>query len=106
MHLVSAWADEMALVLGQVQTEEKSNEITAIPQLLAALDIAGCVVTIDAMGCQKQIARNIVEQQGDYMVSLKGNHPGTSREAEELFEENGIGEAGYSEVTKNHRRIE
>jgi hypothetical protein len=64
IHLVSAWADEMALVLGQVQTEEKSNEITAIPQLFAALDIAGCIVTIDAMGCRKEIAKDIVEKKG------------------------------------------
>ena len=99
MHLVSAWADEMALVLGQVQTAEKSNEITAIPQLLATLDIAICVVTIDAMGCQKQIARNIVEKKGDYVLSLKENHQEICCEVRELFEENGIGEPGYSQVT-------
>ena len=66
IHLVSAWADELGLVLGQVRTEEKSNEITAIPQLLSALDISGCVITIDAMGFQKQIACDITQGKGDY----------------------------------------
>ena len=106
VHLVSAWADEMALVLGQVQTEEKSNEITAIPELLAALDLTGCIVTIDAMGCQKAIVRDIIEQKGDYVLALKGNHPETCREVEELFEGSGLGEPEYSEVTKDHGRIE
>ncbi|MDR2177143.1 MAG: ISAs1 family transposase, partial [Treponema sp.] len=84
IHIVSAWADEMGLVLGQVQTEEKSNEITAIPALLGALDISGCIVTIDAMGCQKAIAADIVAKHGGYTLALKENHPEVYAEAREL----------------------
>jgi len=73
IHMVSAWANGNRLVLGQVKTEEKSNEITAIPELLKVLDIKGCIVTIDAMGCQKKIAEQIIEQGGDYVLGLKGN---------------------------------
>jgi predicted transposase YbfD/YdcC len=73
LHVVSAWAAENRLVLGQVQVDAKSNEITAIPALLALLDVQGCIVTIDAMGCQKEIARQIVDQGGDYVLALKGN---------------------------------
>jgi len=106
VHLVSAWANELGLVLGQVKTAEKSNEITAIPELLAALDLAGCVVTIDAMGCQKQIAHDIIQGKGDYVLALKENHPETHAEAAALFPENELGEADYTEVTKDHGRIE
>lgn len=73
LHLVSAWATEYALTLGQVATEEKSNEITAIPQLLELLDVEGALVTIDAMGCQKTIAARIVAGGGDYVLSVKEN---------------------------------
>jgi predicted transposase YbfD/YdcC len=73
IHMVSAWAQHNNLVLGQVKVDDKSNEITAIPQLLSRLDIAGAVVTIDAMGCQKKIAEQIKRQGGDYVLSLKGN---------------------------------
>lgn len=73
INMVSAWASENRLVLGQVKTEEKSNEITAIPQLLDMLEIAGCIVTIDAMGCQTEIALKIVEKQADYVLAVKGN---------------------------------
>lgn len=73
LHLVSAWACANRLVLGQEATAEKSNEITAIPKLLALLDIKGCIITIDAMGCQTSIAAQIVEQGGDYSLGLKGN---------------------------------
>ncbi len=71
IHVVSAWAAEFKLTLGQVKTDEKSNEITAITELLNLLDIKGCIVTIDAMGCQKQIAKKITELKGDYMLALK-----------------------------------
>ena len=74
IHMVSAWACENKLVLGQYKTKEKSNEITAIPELLKALDLKGNTVTIDAMGCQKGIANQIISQEGDYVFSLKGNH--------------------------------
>ena len=74
LHLVSAWATTQGLVLGQVATDAKSNEITAIPVLLQLLDLAGATVTIDAMGCQTAIARQIVKQQSDYVLALKDNH--------------------------------
>jgi len=73
IHMVSAWANKNQLVLGQVKTGEKSNEITAIPTLLELLDLCGCIVTIDAMGCQKEIAKKIVVQEADYVFGLKGN---------------------------------
>jgi predicted transposase YbfD/YdcC len=73
LHLVSAWASEQGLALGQVATDEKSNEITAIPQLLDQIDIKGAVVTIDAMGCQKEIAKKIQRNGGDYVLAVKEN---------------------------------
>jgi len=84
IHMVSAWASENRLTLGQVKTEEKSNEITAIPELLELLEIKGCIVTIDAMGCQKKIATKIVKKNADYLLALKGNQ-GTLNEDVELF---------------------
>ena len=72
--MVSAWATENRLVLGQQKVNAKSNEITAIPKLLELLAIEGCLVSIDAMGCQTEIARTIIEQRGDYVLALKGNH--------------------------------
>jgi predicted transposase YbfD/YdcC len=75
LHLVSAWVAEHHLSLGQVATEEKSNEITAIPELLDQIDIQGAIVTIDAMGCQKKIASQISEQEGDFVIAVKGNQP-------------------------------
>lgn len=73
IHMVSAWSSKNQVVLGQYKVSEKSNEITAIPELLKMLDIAGCTVTIDAMGCQKKIASQIKKQGGDYLLSLKEN---------------------------------
>ena len=84
LHLVSAWAAESRLVLGQVAVEGKSNEITAIPALLHLLELSGCIVTIDAMGTQKEIATTIIEQDADYVLALKGNQ-GTLHEDVELF---------------------
>ena len=75
LHLVSAWACETRLTLGQVAADAKSNEITAIPLLLELLSLKGATVTIDAMGCQKEIAERIAERQGDYLLALKDNHP-------------------------------
>jgi predicted transposase YbfD/YdcC len=75
IHVVSAWAAANRLVLGQVQVAEKSNEITALPALLSLLDVRGCIVTIDAMGCQREIAQRIIDQGGDYVLALKGNQP-------------------------------
>jgi predicted transposase YbfD/YdcC len=73
LHIVSAWACEARLVLGQVAVEEKSNEITAIPKLLEVLELSGAIVTIDAMGCQKEIAQKIRERGADYVLAVKGN---------------------------------
>jgi hypothetical protein len=74
IHLVSAWATDNGLVLGQVKVDDKSNEITAIPELLRVLELGGCIVTIDAMGAQKTIVREITEADADYVLALKGNH--------------------------------
>jgi predicted transposase YbfD/YdcC len=84
IHMVSAWASANRLVLGQLKVEEKSNEITAIPKLLHLLDLKGAVVTIDAMGCQREIAKTITERGADYVLALKDNHP-TLSEAVTLF---------------------
>ena len=73
--MVSAWATANRLVLGQRKVAEKSNEITAIPELLQALALSGCIVTIDAMGCQTEIVQTIIEQGADYVLALKGNLP-------------------------------
>jgi predicted transposase YbfD/YdcC len=86
LHLVSAWAAENRLVLAQVATEKKSNEITAIPELLRLLDLSGCIVTIDAMGLQKKIVKQIVDQQGDYGIALKKNHKGLYEQVHTIFE--------------------
>jgi predicted transposase YbfD/YdcC len=72
--LVSAWASANRLGLGQIKVDDKSNEITAVPALLRALELAGCIVTVDALNCQKQIAKEIVEADADYVLALKGNH--------------------------------
>ena len=72
-YVVSAWAESNGLVLGQLKVNEKSNEITAVPELLRVLELAGCIVTVDAMGCQKKIAKEIVEADADYVLALKGN---------------------------------
>ena len=87
IHMVSAWASANRLVLGQLKVEEKSNEITAIPRLLTMLDIAGAIVTIDAMGCQKEIAKVITEQEADYVLALKDNHPTLYEEVTQFFDE-------------------
>jgi hypothetical protein len=75
LHLVSAWATANGITLGQVAVDAKSNEITAIPQLIGLLDLQDCVVTIDAAGCQKEIAAQIVAKEGDYVLALKDNQP-------------------------------
>ena len=69
--MVNAWATKTRLVLGQIKVDKKSNEITAIPELIKLLELAGCIVTIDAMGCQKEIVKLIAEQSADYIITLK-----------------------------------
>jgi predicted transposase YbfD/YdcC len=96
LHLVSAWATENHLVLGQRAVAEGSNEITAIPELLRALDLEGALVTIDAVGCQTAIAAQIREQDGDYLLAVKGNQPGLHDALLALFERALDGDfAGY-----------
>lgn len=85
LRLVSAWAAQQSVVLGQVRTAEKSNEITAIPELLAVLELAGAIVTIDAMGCQKAIAAQIRAQNAEYVLALKGNHANLHQEIVDYF---------------------
>jgi predicted transposase YbfD/YdcC len=112
IHMVSAWAVRHRLILGQVKTEDKSNEITAIPELLKVLDINGCVVTTDAMGCQKEIARQIVDQGADYVFSLKGNQGNLHKEVELLFEDakkndyKDLAHATHTTVDGEHGRVE
>jgi len=85
IHIVSAWASRHNLTLGQVKTSEKSNEITAIPELLESLLLKGNIVSIDAMGCQKEIAKQIREGQADYILSVKENHPTLHEEIKSSF---------------------
>lgn len=87
LHLVTAWATESGLTLGQIACAEKSNEITAIPELLTLLNLKGCTVTIDAMGCQKEIAEQIRTRQGHYLLALKGNQSGLERDMQQLCNE-------------------
>ena len=75
IHMVSAWATANHLVLGQTSVDDRSNEITAIPQLLKTLDVSGCIVTIDAMGCQTEIASTVIDRGADYVLALKKNQP-------------------------------
>ena len=85
-HIVSAWAHSLGVCFGQVKTEEKSNEITAIPELLDLLDLKGMIITIDAMGCQKKIVEKIAEKEAEYVISLKGNQQSIHRDVKEFFE--------------------
>jgi predicted transposase YbfD/YdcC len=87
IHMVSAWACANGIVIGQRKTDEKSNEITAIPELLKALEIKGCIVTIDAMGCQKNIAQTIIAKGADYVFSLKGNQGNLHDDVKLFFQE-------------------
>lgn len=110
--LVSAWAAENRMVLGQCKTAKKSNEITAIPELLHLLDVNGCIVTIDAAGCQKENAALIVEQGGDYLLSVKGNQGHLYDDIEFLFDcaqqcdFRGIDSDYTRSVSQGHGRIE
>jgi len=86
IHMVNAWASDNRLALGQVKVDEKSNEITAIPELLQALALSGCIVTIDAMGCQREIASQIVEQEADYLLALEENQGYLHEDVHGFFE--------------------
>ena len=112
LHTVSAWSCQHQLVLGQSAVDSKSNEITAIPELLTMLDIESCIITLDAMGCQSEIAKHIIHQKGDYMLALKGNHSGMQAELEAWWhksEREGLNPTNsdtYSEISSGHGRIE
>ena len=103
IHLVSAWAVNNRLMLAQVKTEERSNEIEAIPRLLNMLDIRNSIVTIDAMGCQKSIAQQIIDQKADYVLSLKGNQASLCQDIESIF---ALGEARQFKKMLNTRKVE
>ena len=85
IHMVSAWASETGICLGQRKTDDKSNEITAIPQLLELLHLSGCIVTIDAMGCQKKIAQKIRDKKADYVLSVKDNQGNLHQDVQDWF---------------------
>jgi len=85
-YIVSAWAESNGLVLGQLKVADKSNEITAVPELLRVLELSGCIVTLDAMGCQKKIAREIVEADADYVLALKGNQEKVHEEVQSFLD--------------------
>lgn len=110
IHLVSAFASEARIVLGQVRTSEKSNEITAIPELLTWLDVRGAIVTIDAMGCQKAIAEKIIDKGGDYLLALKGNQSSLHDDVRLHFEQTAPASLARmtraESVDKGHGRIE
>jgi predicted transposase YbfD/YdcC len=110
VHMVSAWSTSNRMVLGQVKTDEKSNEITAIPRLLGLLQVQGCLVTIDAMGCQKDIATKIVEAGADYMLAVKDNQPTLAATITGVFDEalrDPVFAASHHQTeNKGHGRIE
>lgn len=117
--IVSAWAVSNGLVLGQIEVPDKTNEITAVPQLLRALELAGCIVTLDAMGCQKQIAREIKEADAEYVLALKANQTQAYEEIKSYLEDaverhdeqaparkNAVALAYKETVEKDHGRLE
>jgi predicted transposase YbfD/YdcC len=110
--MVSAWASRNCLILAQEQVSDKSNEITAIPKLLSALEISGCLITIDAMGTQRQIVEQITEAGGDYVLALKSNHPTLYEDVRTFFDEaqanafQGIAHDYAEQTDGGHGRIE
>lgn len=112
IHMVNAWASTAGLSLGQVKVDDKSNEITAIPELLRLLEVSGCIVTIDAMGCQTEIAQQIVDAKADYVLAVKENQPRLHEDIEDLFTGAeafafaGVPHETWHATTKGHGRIE
>jgi predicted transposase YbfD/YdcC len=112
IHLVSAWATQNRLVLGQVKVDDTSNEITALPELIQVLALQGCIVTIDAMGCQTAIAQTIIAQGADYVLALKGNQPTLEQAVRAMFADaqatgfHGLAYDHHTTVEKGHGRIE
>jgi predicted transposase YbfD/YdcC len=110
IYMVSAWASENRLVLGQVKVDDESNEITAVPQLLDMIEISDCIVTTDALNCQKKIAQKVIDKEADYMLAVKGNQENLHEAIQELFEyaeETAFVDCDYYKtVDKGHGRIE
>jgi predicted transposase YbfD/YdcC len=116
IHMISAWANNARLVLGQRKVDDKSNEITAIPELLSMLELSGCIVTIDAMGCQKKIAKTIRSKGADYVLALKGNQGNFHEQVAEFFEDQCEREfadycdseamGSYKTVERDHGRVD
>lgn len=108
LHMISAYVTEARLVLGQEKVSEKSNEITAIPRLLEWLDLKGATVTIDAMGCQFEIANQIVKKEGQYMLALKGNQGNLSEDVRSYFDDKILRQSlhSFEDVDKGHGRFE
>lgn len=112
IHMVSAWAHENGLVLGQIKVDEKSNEITAIPELIRSLNLAGCIVTIDAMGCQTAIAEDIATAKADFVFGLKGNQSTIHGEVRNFLEDaeannyEGITVDRFETIERGHGRKE
>jgi predicted transposase YbfD/YdcC len=122
-YVVSAWAVSNGLVLGQLKVADKSNEITAVPELLRVLELSGCIVTIDAMGCQRKIAKEIIEADADYVLALKGNQETVHEEVKSFLDATLLEQqsprpvgarlskeastlAGWETVEKDHGRLE
>jgi len=113
LHIVSAFASRTGLVLGQIATEEKSSEITVIPKLLENMDLRGCTITLDAMGCQRHIVEKIKERKGEYCIAVKGNQGNLHKELQCIFSddrcralEQAASDAYLETLEKNHGRIE
>lgn len=110
VHMVSAWSASNQLVLGQVRTDAKSNEITAIPRLIELLELKGCLVTIDAMGCQKEIAQKILNANADYMLAVKDNQPKLAADVTAVFDEAMLDESFAAKChetrQKSHGRVD
>jgi predicted transposase YbfD/YdcC len=112
IHMVNVWAAANGLALGQAKVDEKSNEITAIPLLLRMLDVSGCIVTIDAMGCQREIAKQIIAGGADYILAVKENQGGLHADIQDLFDGaeafafEAIPHEEWQATTKGHGRIE
>lgn len=110
MHMVSAWASENGFALGHMKVDGKSNEITALPKLLEMIDIRGRTVTLDAMGCQKELAKQIVDRGGDYVLCVKANQISLHEDVRRFFcdcdDFAGVGHTYYESVEKDHGRIE
>jgi len=107
IHMVSAWVAENSIVLGQLKTDDKSNEITAIPELIKSLALKGSIVTIDAMGCQKKITETIIDEKADYIIQVKSNQPNLHNNIALFFQDPANGPFdSYESIDGDHGRIE